>query len=73
MNETIQRLLGSPKDFPVELTLSTGEKHMVPHPDYAHIHPNHRDLIIYPEEGPFSLVINPTQIVHVRPLRKNLF
>ncbi len=72
MNLTIERLLGSPRDFPIELTLPNGEKHTIPHPDYAHIHPNHRDLIIYPDEGPFSLVINPQQIVQIRPLRKNI-
>ncbi len=34
------------------------------------MHPNTRDLVIYPDEGPFSLVVNPDQIVSVKALRK---
>jgi len=70
MRASLERLLGRPVDFPVEITLSSGEKYLLPHPDHAHMHPNTRDLVIYPDEGPFSLVVNPEQIVSYRTIRK---
>ncbi len=57
-------------EFPLEVTLSSGETHLLPHPDHAQMHPNTRDLVIYPDEGPFSLVINPDQITSIRTVRK---
>jgi hypothetical protein len=33
------------------------------------VHPNTRDLILYPDEGPFSLVLNPDQITSIRCVR----
>jgi len=50
--------------------VSTGEKYLLPHPDHVQMHPNTRDLVIYPDEGPFSLVINPAHVVSVKPVRK---
>lgn len=69
---SLDALFGRPIEFPVELTVSTGEKYVLPHPDHAHIHPNHRDLLIYPEEPrvAFPIILNPDQIVSVRSLRK---
>lgn len=32
----------------------------------AGVRPLPRDLILYPDEGPFSLVISPAQIVPIR-------
>ncbi len=70
MRASFERLLGRTMDFPLEITLSSGDKYLLPHPDHAHIHPNTRDLIIYPDEGPLSLVINPDQIVSLQTVRK---
>lgn len=70
MRASLERILGRPVEFPVEITLSSGDRHLLPHPDHAHVHPNTRDLILYPDEGPFSLVINPQQIVSIRAVRK---
>ena len=71
MRASLDSLLGRPVEFPVELTVSTGEKYVLPHPDHANMHPNHRDLLIYPENGGyFPLVLNPDQIVSFRSLRK---
>jgi hypothetical protein len=70
MRASLARLLGRPVDFPVELTLSSGDRYLLPRPDHAHVHPNTRDLVIYPDEGPFSLVINPSQVVSIRSVRK---
>jgi hypothetical protein len=70
MRASLERLLGRPVDFPIEVTLSSDDKYLLPHPEHAHIHPNTRDLVIYPDDGPFSLVINPDQIVSIRSARK---
>jgi hypothetical protein len=70
MRASLERLFGRPVDFPIEITVSSGEKYVLPHPEHAHIHPNTRDLVLYPDEGPFSLVLNPDQIVSIRSLRK---
>ena len=70
MRASLERLLGRPVDFPVEITLSSGDTYLLPHPDHAVMHPNTRDLVIFPDEGPFSLVVNPDQIVTIRSLRK---
>ncbi len=69
----MERLLGKPVHFPVEITLSSGDRHLLPHPDHVHLHPNTRDLIIYPDEEdnpPFLLVVNPEQIVSIKKIRK---
>ncbi len=70
MRASLEGLLGRPVDFPIEVTLSSGDKYLLPHPGHAHIHPNTRDLVIYPDDGPFSLVINPDHIVSIRSARK---
>jgi hypothetical protein len=68
---SVERLLGSAKNFPVEITLSSGDRHVIDHPDYATVHPKTKDLVVFPEDGEdFSLAINPSHIVQVRPLRK---
>jgi hypothetical protein len=66
----VERLLGSARDFPVEITLSSGDRHIIEHPDYATVHPKTGDLIIFPDEGDFTLAINTGQITQIRPLRK---
>jgi hypothetical protein len=70
MRASLERLLRRPIEFPLEVTLASGDKHLLPHPDHAHLHPNTKDLVLYPDDGPFSLVINPDQIVSVRTIRK---
>ena len=70
MRASLDRILGKPVVFPVEITLSSGDTYLLPHPDHAHMHPNTQDLIIYPDVGPFSLVVNPDQIVTIRAVRK---
>lgn len=70
MRASLDRLLGRPVDFPLEVTLSSGERYLLPHPDHAHMHPNTRDLVLYPDEGPFSVVINPDQIASIQCIRR---
>jgi hypothetical protein len=59
-------LLGRPVVFPLEITLSSGDRHLLPHLEHAYIHPLTADLILYPDSGPFSIVINPDHIVSLR-------
>jgi hypothetical protein len=68
---SVERLLGIAKHFPVEITLSSGDRHIIEHPDFATVHPRTKDLIIHPEDGEFVLAINPAQIVSIRPVRKS--
>jgi len=72
MRASLERLLGRPVVFPLEVTLASGDRHLLPHPDHAQMHPNTRDLILYPDEEnpPFLVVINPDQIVSVRAVHR---
>jgi hypothetical protein len=72
MRASLERLLQRPIQFPIEVTLASGDRHLLPHPDHAQMHPNTRDLILYPDEEnpPFLVVINPDQIVSVRTVCK---
>jgi hypothetical protein len=68
----LERLLRRTIEFPLEITLASGDRHLLPHPDHAQMHPNTHDLVLYPDEdeAPFSVVINPDQIVSVRTVRR---
>jgi hypothetical protein len=68
--KTLEQLIGSTKDFPLEITLSSGDRYVLPHPDYLQRHPHKGDYVIYPVKGPFSIVVNASHIVSLRPLRK---
>jgi hypothetical protein len=68
--KSLEALIASPKDFPLEITLSSGDRHVLSHPDYLQRHPHVGDYVVYPDNGPFSLVINPSQIVSLRSRRK---
>ena len=55
-----------PRDFPLEITLSSGEKHYLPQPDHLQMHPDAKTLVLYPDEGPFSLLVNPKRITSIK-------
>jgi hypothetical protein len=63
--ESLDRMLANAKLFPIELTLTSGDRVQIPHPDYAHRHPVTKDLLVYPQTGPFLLTINPAQIAKI--------
>jgi hypothetical protein len=69
--KTLEQLMASPRDFPLEITLSSGDRYLLPHPDHLQRHPHLGDFVIYPDVGAFSVVINPSQIVSLRPVRKS--
>jgi hypothetical protein len=70
--KTLEQLMASPKDFPLEITLSSGDRHILPHPDHLQRHPHQGDYVIYPDVGAFSVVINAKHVVSLRPVRKRL-
>ena len=70
MRESLERLLGKGREFPIEVTVASGDRYFIPHPDYATVHPNTGALIIFPEKGEFMIVVNPAQIVAIETQRK---
>jgi hypothetical protein len=68
MRASLEQLMAEPVQFPVEITLASGEKHLLPHPDHLVWHPNTKDLVVFPGEegGDFLLVVAPSSIVSIR-------
>jgi hypothetical protein len=67
--KSFKDILGYPRKFPLELTLTTGERHVIPHPDYAYVHPDGTIFLFLPQ-GPYEVAIDPRHIVKMRPARK---
>jgi len=67
--KTFKEMLGHPRAFPLELTLTTGEKHIVPHPDYVHVHPN-GTVFLFSRHGVPNEGIDHRHIVKMRPLKR---
>ncbi|MBM3853810.1 MAG: hypothetical protein FJ399_11745 [Verrucomicrobia bacterium] len=64
--ESLNRLLQAAKEYPLEITLASGDKHSIPHSDYIHRHPNGRHFVLYPEKGEYySITIDPYHVVQV--------
>ena len=72
MRASLEQLFGKPVHFPVEITLSSGDRHLLPHPDHLVWHPNTKDLVVFPGEkdGGFLLIVNPAQIVSIKTVKK---
>ena len=62
----IRDVLKSPVTFPVELTVTTGQRFEIEHPDDTYLNPNTGDLWHFPREGAIT-VIDPAHIVRVIP------
>ncbi len=60
-------MLTNPEVFPVELTLTSGDKIKIGHPDYVHYSRKLGQICYYPEEGGglFEMIV-PEQIAKVR-------
>ena len=65
----LKEMLGRPRAFPLELTLTTGGKHIVPHPDYIHVGPRGTVFLFGPHGTPDE-GIDHRRIVKMRPLRR---
>jgi hypothetical protein len=72
MRASLEQLFGKPVHFPVEITLASGDRHLLPHPDHLVWHPNSKDLVVFPGEegGGFLLIVNPAQIVSIQAVKK---
>jgi len=66
MKKTLELLMVQPKHFPLEITVASGDRYYLPHPDYVQMHPDAKSLVIYPPDGPFSEVINPKLITSIK-------
>jgi hypothetical protein len=70
-NEDLKRLLTNPEVFPVELTLTSGDKMKIGHPDYVHFSQKLGQIFIWSDEGgPIFDWIEPQQIAKIRARRK---
>ena len=67
MNDDLRALLTNPEVFPVELTLMSGDKVTIEHPDYVHYAGRLGRIFYYPEEGGgvFEMIV-PAQIAKIR-------
>jgi hypothetical protein len=64
----LRALLTNPEVFPVELTLTSGEKVRIDHPDYVHFSGKLGKIFFYPPEtggGIFEMIM-PEQIAKIR-------
>ena len=68
MKEDLRALLANPKVFPVELTLTSGDKVKIDHPDYVHYSGKLGKIFFYPQDtggGIFEMIF-PEQIAKIR-------
>lgn len=72
MKDDLRKLLTNPEVFPVELTLSSGDKIKILHPDFVHVSGKLGKIFFYPQDdggGVFEM-ITPEQIVKIRAKTK---
>jgi hypothetical protein len=67
MKDDLHSLLTSPEVFPVEITLTSGDKIRIDHPDYVHYALKLGKVFFYPQEGGgvFEMIM-PEQIAKIR-------
>lgn len=68
MKEDLRALLTNPEVFPVELTLTSGEKIKIAHPDYVHYSGKLGKIFFYPQAsggGVFEMIV-PEQIAKIQ-------
>ena len=67
MKNDLRALLTNPEVFPVELTLTSGDKIKILHPDYVHYSGKLGKIFFYPqdEDGIFEMIV-PEQIAKIR-------
>ena len=72
MHDDLRALLSNPRVFPVELTLTNGEKIRIPHPDFVHFPPRMKDIVYFPPHaGALFELIAPGQVAKVRARKKS--
>jgi hypothetical protein len=68
MEAAIRRLLAKPAAFPIEISLSSGDRLTVRHPELLGFHRVTKDLIFRLPDQVFTLAVNPQHIVSIKPL-----
>jgi hypothetical protein len=67
MKEDLKGLLTNPEVFPVELTLSSGDKVKINHPDFVFYSPKLGQIFLYPQDGQGTFEwIAPEQIAKIK-------
>lgn len=73
MHDDLHKILTNPEVFPVELTLTSGDKIRILHPDYVFFSQKMGRIIYFPPDGNniFEMIL-PKQIAKVRArVKKN--
>ena len=67
MKDDLHALLTNPQVFPVEITLTSGDKIKIEHPDYVHYARKMEKIFFYPKAGGglFEMIL-PAQIAKIR-------
>ena len=66
-NDDLKKLLTNPDVFPVELTLTSGDKVRIGHPDYVHFAQKKGQIFFWPQEDDINFEwIEPLQIAKIR-------
>lgn len=66
--KTLEQLMHSPRAFPAEVTLSSGDCCILP--NHGHLKRLQAKFVIYPKGRVFGIVIRSSQVVSVKSLRK---
>ena len=67
MKDDLHTLLTNPEVFPVVLTLTSGDRIKIDHPDYVHYARKMGKIFFYPEAGGGLFeMIEPAQIAKIR-------
>ena len=71
MQDDLHKILTNPEVFPVELTLTSGDKIRILHPDYVLFSRKMDRIIYFPEDGPdlFEMIL-PRQVARIRAHKK---
>jgi hypothetical protein len=66
-NADLKTLLTNPEVFPIELSLSNGDRVKIEHPDYVFFSQKLGQIFLYPHNGQGSFEwIEPSQIVKIK-------
>ena len=69
-DEELKRLLTNPKVFPVEITLTSGDKMKVEHPDYVHFSQKLGHIFLLERDG--ERVFEWIEAAHIARIRAKM-
>ena len=65
MNKALEILKVKPKDFPLGVTVLSGEKHFLSAPKYITMRPDGKHMVFFPDNG-FLEIVSPEEVVSVK-------